>query len=172
MIAIKSLQSLSFAVLLTSTAIAQQTNNPQDNVPRATVSMAKFAPDGRLVLSVKIYASKSDPLILHGPLVESSSSEEPVYHPFSLNGSTLTDVSTNKVYKNSPTLPTEPFMGRMERYVSLEPGGWARMGLAFPPIPAPPEVDGKKQPYQLVLEIPQLKIRTPVKLDPETLKPI
>ena len=52
----------------------------------------------------------------------------------------------------------------------VAPGGWYQLGVAFPAIPPPPDKEGKKQPLLLLFSIPELKIETHLKLDPDTFK--
>ena len=164
--------------LLASSCYAQE-SKPKADVPRAVISDVKTTHDGGLVFACRVFASKTKILYLHGEFVKpvpggptDPGASDPVPLPFSLNGSTLTDLATNKVFANLPSVPSEPFFGPMEILTSVSPGGWIQMGIAFPPLPPPPMKDGKKQPYSLLFSIPSLKIETQLKLDPETLKPV
>ena len=149
--------------------------------PRTVVAEVNKTPDGELLFSIRVFASKSKPLILSGPVVphaplppnspQLAGLADPL--PFSIAGSTLKDLSADgQTYTSLPKLPTTPFVGPMEILTTISPGGWIQLGLAFPPIPPPPiGKDGKKQPYLLLLEIPKLKLSTTLTLDPDTLKP-
>ena len=153
--------------------------NPVEDVPRAVISDVKTTPGGGLLFACRVFASKTKILYLHGEFLKTvprgpgdPGGIDPVPLPFSLNGSTLTDLVSGTVFVNLPSIPNEPFFGPMEALTSISPGGWIQLGVAFPPLPPPPVKDGKKQPYQLLFEIPKLKIHSPLKLDPDTLKPI
>ena len=163
-----------------ATCLAQEHTpaKPAEDVPRrAVVSEVRPLPEGGLLFAVRLYASQSKPLNLsrpHAPITRDPRSpkvegeDDPL--PFSLEGSTLRDTTTNKVYKCLPSVPLSPFVGPMEITTLLRAGSWMQLGVAFPALPPPTEKDGKKQPYQLLFEIPELKIHTPLKLDPETFK--
>ena len=134
-----------------------------------------------MLFAIRLYASKSEVLYLSEKLTkeqkqtqakDKEGDDEPAPPPFSLDGSTLTDMLTGQVYPNRSALPTTPFVGPMQILTSVNPGGWIQMGVAFPLPPPPPLKDGKKQPYQLVFRIPKLKIETPIELDPDTLQPL
>ena len=164
--------------ILVATGRAEEKKLKED-IPRAVISDVKTPPGGGLLFACRVFASKTKILYLHGEFVKTVPGgpmdpgvSDPVPLPFSLNGSTLTDLSTGKVFANLPSVPSEPFFGPMETLTSISPGGWIQMGIAFPPLPPPPMKDGKKQPYLLMFSIPALKIETQLKLDPETLKPI
>jgi len=162
--------------LLAGIGFAQQPQ-PESDVPNAAIVEVKPIPEGGLLLAVRIHASKGKSLdLFHAPNPPVRSGppqpgdDDPL--PFSLAGSTLRDLYTEKVYTCLPSLPDTPFVGPMTALIGIRPGGWIQLGVAFPPIAPPPEKDGKTQPYQLLFEIPKLKIHTLIKLDPNTLKPL
>jgi hypothetical protein len=144
--------------------------SPAENVPRAVLRKVVPLTSGDLLFAVRIYAPANRMLFLNGASGRKPDAENPP--PFSLNGSTLTDVFSGAAFENRPSVPPEPFVGPMEILTSLNPGGWVQLGVAFPKPPPPPLKDGKKQPYQLLLRIPQLAIEAPLKLDPDTLQPL
>lgn len=170
-----------FLLVFAAALSAQTPASVEDTIPQAKVrSVTKIDP-GDLLFAIRIYASKSEILYLSEELTKEQKKaqvrdkerdDDPSPPPFSLNGSTLTDVLTGQVYPNRPMLPTTPFVGPMEILTSVNPGGWIQMGIAFPLPPPPPLKDGKTQPYQLVFRVPKLKIETPIELDPDTLQPL
>lgn len=153
---------------------------PAEESPRAVIRNLTKLPSGDWLFAIRIFAPKNRVLFLAGPILKpvpggpkDEYADEPVPEPFSLNGSTLRDLLSGKVYANRPAVPNEPFVGPMDILTSVNPGGWVQLGLAFPPIPPPPpDKDGKKQPYQLLFSIPSLKIETKLQLDPESLQPL
>jgi len=153
---------------------------PVEDIPRAVISDVATTSSGGVLFACRVFASRSKILYLHGEFVKPAADKasnprdrDAVPLPFSLNGSTLTDLATGKVYANLPSIPREPYFGPMEILTSISPGGWIQLGVAFPPLPPPPlDKDGKPLPYQLRFEIPKLKISSVVKLDPGSLKPI
>jgi len=154
-----------------------QKPSPTPDVPRARVAEVVKTPDGGLLVGVWLYAPNSKELNLMRPpapikpgQIRVEGDTDPL--PFSLAGSTLQDLYTEQVYVCLDQLPDKPYLGPMDVTGRLAPGGWMQMGIAFPPIPPPPVKDGKKQPYQLLFAIPQLKIQTKFLLDPDTLKPV
>jgi len=144
------------------------------------VADVRKTPEGGFLFAVRVFASNSKPLALwrppapHLPLPPNAPHQAGLDdpRPFSIAGSTLKDLTVDKLYTSLPRLPATPFVGPMEVTSDIAPGGWIQLGVAFPPIPPPPDINGKKQPYQLVFEIPHLKIITQLNLDPDTLKPI
>ena len=169
------------AVLLAAPCFAQEkTPEAKPDIPRAVVADVKKTPEGGLLFAVRVFASNSKPLSLsrppapHAPLPPNAPKQAGLDdpRPFTIAGSTLRDLSVDKLYTSLPRLPARPFVGPMEVTADLAPGGWIQLGVAFPPIPPPPYINGKKQSYQLLFEIPHLKISARVNLDPDTLKPI
>ena len=166
--------------LLAAPCFAQEKKpEAKPDIPRAVVADVRKTPEGGLLFAVRVFASNSKPLSLsrtaapHAPLPPNAPPQagldDPL--PFSIAGSTLRDLNAGQTYTSIPRLPDTPFVGPMEALTTIAPGGWLQLGVAFPPIPLPPPgKDGKKQPYLLLLEIPQLKISTTLKLDPDTLK--
>jgi hypothetical protein len=154
------------------------TPDPADNFPRARVMDVKEVPSGGLIFALRIHSANKKALELSRPPKRRNPNlprelGDDDRQPFSLAGSTLKDLYTDVVYPCSDVLPLKPFLGPMEVTATLAPGGWVQLAVAFPKTPPPPpEKDGKKQPYKLLFEIPELKIRTELKLDPETLKPL
>jgi len=168
---------LLFLALLSSPCLAKE---KPGSPPQVVVSDVQITPTGELLFAIKIFASTTKPLSLNGGIPEPdpeasenpSSNSDPIPLPLTLNGSTLTDVRTKVVYANLPTLPPEPFVGAMETLTTISAGGWIQMGIAFPPLPPPIVKKGIRWRYKLRLDIPQLKLSTVIKLDPDTLKPI
>lgn len=153
---------------------AQQSQDPTDT-PQAKVYEVKKIPDGGFLFAIRLHASKGKPLTLaHWPGNGKENSQKPEEDPkpFSLAGSTLRDLNGDKTYTCLPRLPYSPYVGPMEVTSEVPPGGWMQFGVAFPPIPAPPDKDGKKQPYQFIFSVPQLKLETRVTLDPDSLSPV
>lgn len=154
-----------------------QLPSPTPDIPRARVMEVARTPEGGLLVGIWLYASSSKPLNLSRPpapikpgQIRMEGDTDPL--PFTLAGSTLRDLFTEQVYPCLDQIPDKPYLGPMDVTGTLAPGGWMQMGVAFPPIPPPPLKDGKKQPYQLLFAIPQLKIQTKFKLDAETLQPV
>ncbi len=150
---------------------------PEEDLPRAVISEVKKTTERGMLFAVRLYASKTKDLNLqrqrprrNPDAPKEIGDDDPL--SFSLAGSTLQDVYSGKVYPCLPILPQNPFVGPMEVTAAIRAGGWLQLGVAFPPIPPPPDKDGRKQPYQLVFEIAELKIRTLVSLDPSTLNPL
>lgn len=165
--------------LFVTSGFAQQAPSPQPatpDAPRAEVSEVKKVPGGGVLFAVRLHASKTKALDLSRPPARRKPGATPEEGdndplPFSLAESTLVDVYSGKVYKALPLLPMDPYVGPMEVLSGINPGGWIQLGVAFPALPPPPEKDGKKQPYQLVFAVPELKLQTKILLDPETLEP-
>lgn len=154
-----------------------QQPSPTPDVPKANIFEVKTLPTGGLLFAVRLFASQSKPLNLFRPPPRSIPGQPKLEgandpRPFSLDGSTLQDLYTQKIYPNLSNLPSNPYVGPMDVTATVAPGGWYQLGLAFPPIPAPPEKNGKKQPYELLFSIPELKIETRLTLDPETMAPL
>lgn len=172
---------LSALLFLVPVSVLPAQTPVEDVTPRAALRSVTKVEPGDLLFAIRLHASKSKALYLSEEPTEEQrkmqardreTNDEPAPFPFSLNGSTLTDMLTGQVYPNRPALPTTPFVGPMEVLTSVSPGGWIQMGIAFPLPPPPPLKDGKKQPYQLVFRVPKLKIETPIELDPDTLQPL
>ena len=149
----------------------------EPDVPKATIAKVKTVPGGGLIFAIRLYAPNTKSLNLSRPPIKIVRDGPPQMgdddpRPFTLAGSTLRDLESNTVYNCLDLLPDEPYFGPMEVLTAINPGGWLQLGIAFPPLPPPFERNGKKLPYQLLFEIPELKIRTVIKLDPETLKPM
>lgn len=151
--------------------------NPTPDVPKARISDVKKLDDGGFLFAVRLFASSSEPLKLSGTAKpEQGSADDPNPAPFSLAGSTLKDLYSEKVYSalgSVPGGPGKPYFGPIQTTTTLAPGGWTQLGVAFPPLPEPPlDNKGNPQPYLLLFSVPELKISSRVTLDPKTLKPI
>jgi hypothetical protein len=168
------LSLLSLICLGTAMAALAQQPSPAPDIPKAKITLVKKLPDSGFLLAVKLYASPSKPLILS----HSSNAKNPDGSlgeniiPFSLAASTMKDLYSGTVYRALRDVPREPYVGPIDSVMGVAPGGWIQLGVAFPPIPPPPDKDGKKQPYQLLFSVPELKIETSILLDPQTLQPI
>ena len=152
-----------------------QQASPTPDVPEAKISQVKVLPGGGLLFAIRLYASKTKPLKLMRPppkikpgQVRVPGDTDP--QPFSLAGSTLQDLYTQKVYPCLNLLPNSPYFGPMDVTGEVAPGGWYQQGVAFPAIPPPHDKEGKKQPLLLLFSIHELKIETHLKLDPDKLK--
>lgn len=152
-----------------------QTSKAEEDRPRAVIAEVIKLPDGGLLLAVRLYASRSATLVLSHPTSRravSLNKFEEDDSPFSLAASSLQDVYTGAIYTPLTSVPSKPFVGPMAVTTELNPGGWLQLGVAFPEIPKPPEKEGKKLPYQLIFQVPELKVETKIVLDAETLKPL
>ena len=133
---------------------------------KAEVVQTGRAEKGEIVLRIRIHASGKD--LDLGTVERSSNGDTREIRAFTLEGSTLTDLYSNKGYSALTSQPRKPYYGPMTLLSKISRGGWIDMGVAFPAIPPPPpDRDGKAQPYKLLLSLPVQNLQAiPLTLPP------